>query len=134
MSSAKPYALVVDDNAIVLMDACDILERAGFDCFDEADGDAAWKILEQHADAIMLLFSDVEMPGSMNGFDLARKVAATYPEIEVVLASGRLSPSDNDLPGRTTFIGKPFSADIVHDHLRTKLSDEKMPPLLKRAG
>lgn len=129
--SARPRAIVVDDNPIVLMDACQILEGAGFDCFDEPDGDAAWQTLSLHAASITLLFSDVEMPGSMNGFALARKVAATYPEIEVVLASGRLQPGDGDLPGKTSFIAKPFSAGIVHDHLRSKLPEEKMPGPLR---
>lgn len=126
-------AVVVDDSPLVLLDACHILEEAGFKCFDANDGDMAWDVILAQDGSITLLFSDVEMPGLLNGIDLARKVAAAYPAVEIVLASGRLQPGPDELPGNTTFIAKPFSPAIVREHLRKKLPKEKMPlPLLQQ--
>lgn len=135
MDVAAPlHALVVDDNPLVLIDACHILEEAGFVCLDAHDGEKAWQVIGEHGGEITLLFSDVEMPGGVNGFDLARKVWETYPAMEIVLASGRVRPRPEDLPGNTTFVSKPFSAALVHDHLRTKLPDHKMPEPLRITG
>jgi CheY-like chemotaxis protein len=127
----QTFALVVDDDALVLMHACDILEDAGFDCLQADDGDAALALLSDSADDITLLFSDVEMPGDTDGFRLARTVAERWPHIEIVVASGRIVPQPHDLPPRATFIGKPFSAMIVREHLAAKLPDEKKPEPLK---
>lgn len=129
-SSEQPQAVVVDDNPLVLLDVCHILEEAGFDCLDADNGDGAWHLLSLYP-SVTLLFSDVEMPGSMNGFELARRVAQTYPDIEVVLASGRMKPEPHDLPGKTTFIPKPFSPLIVREHLKMKLPEEKLPEPLR---
>lgn len=77
--STVPYALVVDDDALILMHECDILEEAGFRCRDAGTGDEAIQVLDEYAESIILLFSDVEMPGSMDGFALARQVAERCP-------------------------------------------------------
>lgn len=130
----KVHAIVVDDDALVLMHACSILEDAGFVCQDASNGDEAWEMIKAASTSITLLFSDVEMPSGMNGFELARRVSAQYPDIEVVLASGRLRPGPDDLPGNTTFINKPFSAAVVRRHLRSKLSGDKAPPALQADG
>lgn len=118
-----PYALVVDDDAM----------EAGFRCLEASTGDEAVEVLKKHDDSITLLFTDVEMPGSMNGFALARHVAKHWPDVEIVVASGRISPADGDMPEKATFISKPFSADLVHNHLREKLPDGKKPEPLKQA-
>lgn len=131
--STDPYALVVDDDAMIRMHACDIVEEAGFRCLEASTCDEAVEVLEKHDDNITLLFTDVEMPGSMNGFALARHVAKHWPDVEIVVASGRMSPADGDMPEKATFISKPFSADLVHNHLREKLPDGKKPEPLKQA-
>lgn len=131
-TSDRPRALAVDDDAIILMHACDILERAGFDFLEASTGDEAKRLLHDHAEHVMLLFSDVEMPGETDGFALAHHVAQHWPWIEVVIASGRVKPGPDDMPGRATFIPKPFTADMVHDHLRNKLPHHKQPEPLRR--
>ncbi len=131
--STVPYALIVDDDPIILLDLDGILTDAGFRCYEADDGDAARAMLPAHADNVTLLFSDVEMPGNTNGFALARHVAATYPWIEIVIASGRIKPEQGDMPERATFLGKPFSAQMVHDHLRRTLPDGKKPEPLQKA-
>lgn len=131
--STAPYALAVDDDPLLLMSTCDILEDAGFRCHSADHGDAAKAMLPEHAENITLLFSDVEMPGDTNGFALARHVDEHWPWIEIVIASGRIKPEPGEMPEKATFIGKPFSAAIVHEHLRAKLPDGKKPEPLKTA-
>jgi len=131
--STAPYALVVDDDPLILMHACDILEDAGFRFFEAGDGDAARTLLSEHAASVTLLFTDVEMPGTMNGFQLAHHVAEQWPEIAIVVASGRITPAQGDMPDGATFISKPFSADVVHNHLRELLPDGKKPEPLRQA-
>jgi CheY-like chemotaxis protein len=104
--STEPYALVVDDDQIVLMDLCFMLEEAGFRFYEAGSGDQAKDLLSQHAESVTLLFSDVEMPGQTNGFALARYVDEHWPWIEIVIASGRLKPEPGDMPEKATFIGK----------------------------
>lgn len=131
-TSTVPYALAVDDDPIILMDICGILEEAGFRCHSADHGDAAKGVLAEHAEGVTLLFSDVEMPGDTDGFALARHVAETWPHIEIVIASGRVKPNEGDMPAKATFIGKPFSASLVRNHLREKLPDGKKPEPLKK--
>ena len=123
----RPDALVVDDDAILRMDVAELLANVSFDILEAEDGDAALLMLEQHHLDVSLLFSDVEMPGSRNGFALAREVAVKWPSISIVVASGRMHPDDGDLPDDAHFIGKPFSAEVVHGHLREILPEGQRP-------
>jgi DNA-binding NtrC family response regulator len=131
--STTPYALVVDDDALILMDASEILKDAGFRVYEADDGDQAKTLLVDKGHDVTLLFSDVEMPGETNGFALAHHVAEHWPEIEIVIASGRIKPGAGDMPEKATFIGKPFNAAMIHGHLREKLPDGKKPEPLKNA-
>ena len=132
-TSTVPYALAVDDDPLILMNVTGILEDAGFRTYEADDGDAAILMLPDHADNITLLFSDVDMPGDMDGFALARHVAEHYPWIEIVIASGRVIPEVGDMPAKATFLSKPFTAVMVHNHLRQTLPDGKKPDPLKTA-
>lgn len=131
--STDPYALVVDDDALVLMNSCDIIEEAGFRFYEAGSGDEAKAVLDDCGASITLLFTDVEMPGETNGFILAHYAAERWPEIEIVVASGRIEPQPGDMPDKATFISKPFNAQVIHDHLREKLPDGKQPDPLKAA-
>jgi CheY-like chemotaxis protein len=132
-ASTIPYALVVDDDAMILMHACDILEGAGFRFYEAGSGDEALELLEQLAGNVTLLFSDVEMPGRIDGFALARYAAEHWPWIEIVIASGRVAPVKDDMPAGATFISKPFTNDMVLAHLRKALPDGKQPEPLRHA-
>lgn len=132
-TSTVPYALVVDDDPLILMHACDILEAAGFRFYEASTGDEAKVLLSQCSENVTLLFSDVEMPGSTNGFALAHHVATHWPWIEIVIASGRIQPVPGDMPDKATFLSKPFNNEMVFAHLRDTLPDGKKPEPLKRA-
>jgi CheY-like chemotaxis protein len=132
LPSTTPYALIVVDDAPVLKNACDILADAGFRFFNAEHAGAAIAVLEANSPNITLLFTDVEMPGNMNGFALARHVARQWPEIEIVVASGRRRPTSNEMPTNATFIEKPFSGSVVRHHLQLVLPEGKLPRQLLR--
>ena len=126
-----PYALVVDDDALIRMAAVDILEDGGFRVFEASDGDKAIAVLAEHHPSIVLLFTDVQMPGSRDGFAVARETARCWPHISIVVASGQAKPGPGDLPEGARFIGKPFSAEVVHDHIKEILPDGQKPEPLR---
>lgn len=131
-SEGAPYALVVEDDVPIRIAALDIIEDAGFEGLGASTADEALPLLQLHEGEIALLFTDVEMPGSMDGMKLARHVAARWPDIGILVASGRVTPSDGDLPTGAIFLGKPFSADVVHDRIVELLPDGKKPEPLRR--
>lgn len=127
----RPYALIVDDDGLLRMIVVEILERVGFRTLEAGDGDEAIVVLEQHHRDVTLLFSDVEMPGSRDGFALAREVAVRWSSIALVIASGRMRPGEGEMPEGARFIGKPFSVETVHGHLREVLPAGRKPELLR---
>lgn len=127
----RPFALVVDDDAIIRMDAADILEEFGFRTYEAGDAAAALAVLRQHGASVVLLFTDVDMPGPMNGFGLARATAETWPEIGIMVASGHFRPAPGDMPDGAHFVGKPFTAEAIRDRLKQLLPDDRKPEPLK---
>jgi two-component system, response regulator PdtaR len=102
--------LVVEDDALVRLYAVGLFEENGFDVVEAANADAALKLLETRDD-VRLLFTDIQMPGSFDGMDLARQVHARWPNILLVITSGRTKPAQADIPDRGRFIGKPYRAN-----------------------
>ena len=131
--SAAPHALVVDDDFLIRTDAMDILEQAGFQVLDAEHGDAAFDLLTTRHPDVVLLFTDVQMPGELDGFDLARRVAASWPHISIVVASGRVRLEPGLMPDKARFIAKPFSAAVVHAHLQEILPHGHKPEPLRQA-
>ena len=129
-----PSAVVVDDDAIILTDAANILKDAGFRVFTAMHAEEALELLAENEDGITLLFTDVDMPGRIDGFELAQETARRWPDIAIVVASGRRKPGPHDLPDGSTFVGKPFSAEVVHHHLHKVLPEERKPEPLRQAA
>ena len=89
MITQSPHiALVVDDDSFILLHACDILADAGFECVEAHNGDEAKGFLAKHGEAVTLLFTDVEMPGETNGFQLAHHAAERWADIDLPPSSG----------------------------------------------
>jgi CheY-like chemotaxis protein len=107
---SSSLVLVVEDEALVRMTAVDMLEDAGFTVLEAGDADAALQLLEGRND-IGILFTDVDMPGSMNGFVLAQHVAEHWPHIRLVITSGRIRPSNRDVPDAGRFVPKPYMTE-----------------------
>jgi CheY-like chemotaxis protein len=102
-----PVVLVVEDDEYVRMLAIDILEDEGSTVLGVATAGEAWPILGSRSD-IGVLFSDVNMPGNMDGLTLAARVAEQWPHIRLVLTSGRSGLSSYEVPDHGQFIQKPY--------------------------
>ncbi|EIM29891.1 response regulator [Microvirga lotononidis] len=118
----RPLILVVEDEVLVRMTLVDVLEDAGFRVIEAAHADEALTVLKAGSD-IQGVVTDVEMPrGSINGFELARKVRADWQEIGVLIASGRAAPKAGDLPDGALFIGKPVHPETLVHLVKTLLN------------
>src|SRR3954469_13086864 len=109
-SIAVPNVLIVEDEMVLRMRAVDIVEDAGFRAVEAVNADQAMSILESRSD-ISLLFTDIQMPGSMDGLKLAHAVHDRWPAIKIILVSGQVNPSDAERPADSGFFGKPPSDD-----------------------
>jgi two-component sensor histidine kinase/CheY-like chemotaxis protein len=99
--------LVVEDEMVLRMRAVDIVEDAGFTPVEAVNADEAITILESRSD-ISLLFTDIQMPGSMDGLKLAHAVHMRWPAIKIILVSGQVIVGDADKPAQSRFFGKPL--------------------------
>ena len=106
-SAALRAVLVVEDEMMLRMRAVDMVEDAGFAAVEAINADDALAILESRSD-IELLFTDIQMPGSMDGLKLAFAVHERWPAIKIILVSGQLKLTDGDKPVESRFFGKPL--------------------------
>jgi two-component sensor histidine kinase/DNA-binding NarL/FixJ family response regulator len=102
-----PKVLVVEDEMLLRMRAVDIVADAGFTPIEAVNADEALAILESRSD-VELLFTDIQMPGSMDGLKLAHAVYERWPSIKIILVSGKLLPTDSEKPTDSRFFGKPL--------------------------
>lgn len=131
LAQDAPYAVVVDDDCLVRMGAAEILHDAGFLVLEADHGDAAYALMEARHRDVVLLFTDVQMPGALDGFALARAVSQSWPHVSIVVASGHARPVLGSMPEKARFIAKPFSAKMVHGHLQEILPDRHKPASLR---
>src|SRR5580692_6899315 len=108
-SAIPAVVLVVEDEMLLRMRAVDMVEDAGYTSVEAVDADEAVAILESRSD-IALLFTDIQMPGGMDGLGLAHAVHERWPPIKIILVSGRLQPASVDIPADSRFFGKPLEA------------------------
>jgi two-component sensor histidine kinase len=106
-ATALRAVLVVEDEMMLRMRAVDMVEDAGFTAVEAINADDALTILESRSD-IELLFTDIQMPGSMDGLKLAYAVHKRWPSIKIILVSGQLNLTDSDKPADSRFFGKPL--------------------------
>src|ERR1700710_1657042 len=115
-----PNVLIVEDEMILRMRAVDIVEDAGFNPVEAVNADEALAILESRSD-ISLLFTDIQMPGSMDGLKLAHAVHDRWPAIKIILVSGQVQPSDSERPADSRFFGKPLSVQKMIAELQAMM-------------
>jgi two-component system, response regulator PdtaR len=111
-SETRPVVLIVEDEYLIRMDAIDMIESAGFDVVEAANADDAIAILEARFD-ITVVFTDIQMPGSMDGLKLAAAVRSRWPPIHIVATSGLIKVTEDDLPRGSQFLPKPYSASQI---------------------
>ena len=113
----RHVVLIVEDEFLIRMDAVDMIRAAGFEVVEAANADEAILILEDRLD-ITVVFTDIHMPGSMDGLKLAAAIRGRWPPIKIVATSGRAKVTDDDLPTGSRFLPKPYSAREIVGTLR----------------
>ncbi len=113
----RPVILLVEDEALTIMDLGDVLEGGGYETVQCASAERALSILQARPD-ICGLVTDVELSGKVNGFDLASSVAEARPKLPILIVSGRASPDPERMPAGAHFIARPCSGEDILDQLR----------------
>jgi DNA-binding NtrC family response regulator len=124
MSARAKTILVVEDEAPIRIVVAEALIDAGFAIKEAAHADEALAVLDASADEIDLLFTDVSMPGSMNGFELAHHVHEAWPQMAMLIASGKPLPGHANCPPGSRFIPKPYAVDEVVDQIQTLVASD----------
>jgi CheY-like chemotaxis protein len=107
LRSFKPVVLVVEDEALIRMNATDMLRDAGFATFEASGPEDALTQIACHPE-ITVLFTDINMPGGFDGLELAHRVHAFRPDVRLILTSGRDAPKKCDIPDDGKFLPKPY--------------------------
>jgi CheY-like chemotaxis protein len=110
--SQKIVVLIVEDEPILRMFAALTIEEAGFAVLEAENADEAIRILETRSD-VRIVFTDIDMPGSMDGIKLAAAVRGRWPPIRIMLTSGYRSVTASELPARSVFLQKPYQPERV---------------------
>src|SRR5260370_3264049 len=115
--SKGPVVLIVEDEFLLRMNAVDMIKAAGFEVVEAGNADDAIEILESRRD-ITVVFTDIQMPGSMDGLNLARAVRGRWPPIKIVATSAHVDVRQIDLPEGGRVLPKPYSPVHVTGVLR----------------
>ena len=113
--------LVVEDEALIRLDMVDCLEEAGFSVEEAASADEAIIILERRTD-IRLIFTDIDMPGSMDGLKLAAYVRDRWPPIKIIVTSGHVSVNTDHIPVGGRFFSKPYDRPEIAGAIRDMIA------------
>jgi two-component system, response regulator PdtaR len=112
----QPVVLLVEDEPLVRLTQTDVLREAGFWVVEAYNADEAFEILRRKAN-VRVVLTDVDMPGSIDGFEFARLVAQGWPEVGVLVTSGKALPQEGDLPHSAVFIAKPVRPAALVEQL-----------------
>lgn len=121
MKNGRAVVLVVEDSALIRMGAVDLVESAGYEALEASDADEAIAILEARAD-IDLVFTDVQMPGTMDGIKLAHYIRERWPPVRIMVASGAAILAESDLPTGSLFFSKPYNDTAITDTMARLLA------------
>jgi CheY-like chemotaxis protein len=119
---SKTIVLVVEDEPIQRLMAVTVVEDAGFESIEAGNAAEAICILESRND-IRIVFTDIDMPGSVDGTKLAACIRDRWPPVQIVVTSGYLAGKDVALPARSLFFPKPYSARAIAEALRRMALD-----------
>jgi two-component system, response regulator PdtaR len=108
----RPVVLVVEDEFLLRMNAIEMIEEAGFEVVEACNADDAIAILESRSD-IRVVFTDIQMPGSMDGLKLAASVRNRWPPIKIIATSGFSVIREGDLPKGGVFLPKPYTSKRI---------------------
>ena len=111
-SNSQPTVLVVEDEGLVRLDAVETLRDAGYAVVEAANAEQALALVVGGG-KVDVLFTDINMPGRMDGLELARRVNRLEPRIHLLLTSGKVRPEQGQIPDTGLFIPKPYSPEAV---------------------
>ena len=118
MSEDQSTVLLVEDEPLIRLFVAELLEESGFRVIEAANATEALTILEAGR-TVNVLLTDVDMPCGNNGFELAQKVCKCFPDIEILVLSGRRWPGGGDLPPGTAFLAKPCPNEAIVSHVQS---------------
>ena len=100
--------LIVEDEPLLRSMAVEFLSEAGLQTFEAENAEEALDLLQQRAGEVAVLYTDVRMPGSMDGLELARVAHSSWPWIRVIVTSGAFGKPSDTLPNDADFLRKPW--------------------------
>jgi CheY-like chemotaxis protein len=115
---AKDLVLVVEDEALIRMNSADVIRDLGFEVMEAVDADHAVSLLET-VPGITVVFTDIQMPGSIDGLLLAAVVRDRWPPVALLVTSGKLRPASSDMPTGARFISKPYLPSELEEQLHS---------------
>jgi DNA-binding NtrC family response regulator len=118
--SLPKEVLVVEDEAIIRMVAADALTDRGIMAWEAGDPGEALEVLEQHP-RIGVVFTDVKMPGEMDGIGLAHEVGVLRPDVKVIVTSGAVAVAKEELPRQGVFLPKPYPTNRLVNIVEAEL-------------
>ncbi|GJD73044.1 hypothetical protein CFIICLFH_1269 [Methylobacterium goesingense] len=113
----RPVILLVEDEALTIMDLGDVLENGGYETVQCASAERALGIIQARPD-ICGLITDVELSGKTNGFELATAVSEARPKLPIVIVSGRAAPDPERMPAGARFIARPCTGEDILSQLK----------------
>jgi CheY-like chemotaxis protein len=116
----KMAVLIVEDEFLLRADAGDFMRDAGFIVYEAGNADEAIALLELH-EGIRAVFTDIQMPGPMDGLKLAHYVRGRWPPIKLIITSGRAKPRAEDMPAGSGFFDKPYLLENVAASLQAMI-------------
>jgi CheY-like chemotaxis protein len=123
MKNGKPVVLIVEDSPLIRMGAFDLVLSAGYEALEAGNADEAICILESRDD-IDLVFTDVQMPGTMDGIKLSHYIRDRWPPVKLIVASGAAILEESSLPFGSRFFSKPYDHDTLADAMARLLASD----------
>lgn len=123
MNNGKSVVLIVEDSSVIRMGAVDLVVSAGYEALEASDADEAIRILESRDD-VDLVFTDVQMPGTMDGIRLSHYIRERWPPLKLLVASGKAILDESNLPSGSRFFSKPYDDHAITDALALLLSGD----------
>lgn len=117
-SASNPVVLIVEDEAIIRVGAAALVEDLECEFFEASNADEAIALLEQHPQ-ITIVFTDIQMAGSMDGLELAAYARRRWPPLKFIIVSGNHVATAIEMPEGARFFPKPYNAATIGEAIRT---------------
>lgn len=124
MPKLKGVVLVVEDNQLIRIIMSEIIEASGFECISVSNARTAISILSDRPD-VQVVFTDIEMPGEMDGVELAHLVRNRWPSISLIVTSGKGLLENFTLPKDVPFFRKPYDNNAILEVINNMVSEKR---------